>query len=266
MAGRAFRPKSLDIVVIDGKLHAAALIFSVFLLFCRIGGCLMIAPGVSNAQIPVQIRLFVAIGATLALAPLLLTHVMLGEPDPIGMAKLVVGETLAGGLIGLLARLFFSALETLAYATATFLGLSNPFGFEMQPTGATPPLATYLTLGATALLFVSDLHWQLIMALVDSYRVAPLGAAFDSRRSLVEIGDTLSQAFVISARVASPFFLYSVIVNFAIALINRVTPQIAIFFIAPPFVISGGLALLYFSVRGQIGGFTSAFSAWLASI
>ncbi len=252
--------------MIDARLHISALIFSVFLLFCRIGACLMIAPGVSSSQIPVQIRLFVAIGTTLALAPLLLTQVTPGAPDPIGMAKLTVGEILAGGLIGLLARLFFSALETLAYALATFVGLANPFGFEMQPTAATPPLATYLTLGATAMIFVSDLHWQLIMALVDSYRIAPLGSAFDARRSLVEIGDTLEQAFVISARVASPFFLYSVIVNFAFALINRVTPQIAVFFLAPPFVISGGLLLLYFSVRGQIGEFTSAFSAWLGSI
>jgi flagellar biosynthetic protein FliR len=252
--------------VSDEKLHATALVFSVFLLFCRIGGCLMIAPGVSNTQIPMQVRLFVAIGATLALAPMLLAHVVIGGDDPIGMAKLVVGEVLAGCLIGVLARLFFSSLETLAYAAATFLGLANPFGIEMQQAQALPPLATYLTLGATAMMFVADLHWQIVIALVDSYSIAPLGSAFDARRSLVEIGDTLGQAFVISARVASPFFLYSVIVNFAIALINRVTPQIAIFFIAPPFVISGGLALLYFSVRGQIAEFTAAFSAWLGAM
>ena len=97
--------------------------------------------------------------------------------------------------------------------------------------------------------------------------MAPLGSAFDARRSLSEIGQTLGQAFVVSARVASPFFLYSVIVNFAIALINRVTPQIAIFFIAPPFIISGGLALLYFAVRAQIAEFTAAFlGKWLGVI
>ncbi len=32
-----------------------------FLLFCRIGGCLMLAPGFSSSQIPMQIRLFVAL-------------------------------------------------------------------------------------------------------------------------------------------------------------------------------------------------------------
>lgn len=252
--------------MIPDKPYIATLIFSLILLFCRIGGALMIAPGLGNTLIPVQVRLFVAIGATLALAPMLLGHIVLGDPDPIGMVRLIVGEIVAGGLIGALARLFFSGLETLAYAAATFLGMANPFGVEMEQSSALPPLATYLTLGATAMIFVSDLHWQIVIGIVDSYRVAPIGTAFDARRSLSEIGQTLGQAFVIAARIASPFFLYSVIVNFAIALINRVTPQIAIFFIAPPFIIAGGLALLYFTVRAQIAEFAAAFSNWLGLI
>ena len=36
-----------------------------FVLFCRIGGCLMLAPGFSNTQIPTQVRLFVALAVTL---------------------------------------------------------------------------------------------------------------------------------------------------------------------------------------------------------
>ena len=43
----------------------------VFLLFCRIGGCLMLMPGISSARVPAQVRLFIALAVTLALAPLL---------------------------------------------------------------------------------------------------------------------------------------------------------------------------------------------------
>ena len=46
-----------------------------FVLFCRIGGCLMLAPGFSNTQIPTQVRLFVALAVTLTLTPLLLERV-----------------------------------------------------------------------------------------------------------------------------------------------------------------------------------------------
>jgi flagellar biosynthetic protein FliR len=210
-------------------MSGAELIFAVFLLFCRIGACLMIAPGVGNTQIPMQIRLFVAIGVTLALTPLLFAQAKVAGLEPIAMARCVVFELLVGGLIGTLARLFFSALETLAFAAATMLGLANPFGVAVDQSQPTPPLATLLMLGATALIFVADFHWQIVIAIVDSYRALPFGGAFEARRSLADIGGVLGQSFLIAARVASPFFLYSVVVNFALALINRVTPGIAIF-------------------------------------
>jgi flagellar biosynthetic protein FliR len=197
---------------------------------------------------------------------MLLDHVRVGEPDPIGMSRLIVGELLAGAVIGMLARLFFAALETLAAASATLLSLANPFGVEVDQLEQSPPLATLITLGATTMIFVADFHWQIVIALVDSYRAIPFGSAFDARRSLAEIGDVLGQSFLVAIRVASPFFLYSVIVNFAMALINRVTPQIAIFFIAPPFIVGGGIALLYLTIRGQVSEFMAAFSSWLGSV
>jgi flagellar biosynthetic protein FliR len=242
-------------------------VVSTLLLFCRIGACLMIAPGVGNAQIPAQVRLFVVVGATLALAPMLLDRVEAPahDKDPVGLARLIVMELLIGGSIGLLARLFLAGLETLAAAAATMLGLANPFGVELDQNQSLPPLASLLALGATAMIFVADLHWQIVIGLVDSYRTIPFGAAFDTRRGIAEIGDVLGQSFMIAARIAAPFFLYSVLVNFAMALVNRVTPQIAVFFIAPPFIAGGGLVLLYFTIRGQVAEFTAAFSSWLGS-
>jgi flagellar biosynthetic protein FliR len=44
-------------------------VLGAFVLFCRIGGCLMLGPGFSNTQIPTQVRLFVALAVTLTLTP-----------------------------------------------------------------------------------------------------------------------------------------------------------------------------------------------------
>jgi flagellar biosynthetic protein FliR len=247
-------------------MNGSAILFTVLLLFCRIGGCLMIAPGVGNTLIPMQVRLFIAVSATLALTPLLYDKASaFANNEPIGMTRAIVFELLTGAALGMLARLFFSALETMAFAAATLLGLANPFGVEVDQSQSLPPLSTLIALGATTMIFVADFHWQLIIAIVDSYRTLPVGSVFDTRRSLVDVGAVLGQSFLIAARVASPFILYSVIANFAMALINKVTPQIAIFFIAPPFIAAGGLGLLYFVIRGQVGQFMQAFSAWLGT-
>ena len=225
----------------------------------------MLAPGVSSAQIPMQIRLFVAVAITLSLTPLLLgqPQLQLLDDSPISILRLTATESLIGGMIGLLGRLFFSAIESLAVAAANLLGLVNPFGVEVDPNQSMPPLASAIAIAATALIFVTDLHWEILRGLVASYTAIPIQSDFDPQHALRQMGRVLGQSFLIAVRVTSPFFLYSVVVNFALTLINRVTPQIAIFFVAPPFIVSGGLLLLYFTVKAQIGEFMAGFARWL---
>ena len=153
------------------------------MLFCRIGACLMLAPGFSNAQIPTQVRLFVALAVTLSLTPLLLEQdpgAAFGD-DPILTFKVIAVESLVGGMIGFLARIFFLALEALASGAATMLGFVNPFGMQIERGEPMAPLATLISLAAVALLFAADLHWELLRGLVASYDVIPVGADFNAR-------------------------------------------------------------------------------------
>jgi flagellar biosynthetic protein FliR len=238
-----------------------------FVLFCRIGGCLMLAPGFSSSQIPVQIRLFVALSATVALTPLLIGKVpasALGD-DPVLTLKVIAVETLIGGMIGFLARIFFAALETLASGAAQMLGFSNPFGVQIEAGETLAPLATLISLAAITLLFVADLHWELLRGLAASYDVMPVGGDFNSRLALRQVVDAFGESFRLSLRIVSPYVIYALIVNLALALINRLTPQIQIVFIAAPFVVAGALALIYATIKPALDAFLIGFAAWLSS-
>jgi flagellar biosynthetic protein FliR len=238
-----------------------------FVLFCRIGGCLMIAPGFSSAQIPPQVRLFVALAVTLTLTPLLLERVpslALGD-DPIITLKVVVVESFIGATIGFLARIFYLALEGLATGAATMLGFASPFGFEVESDETMAPLATLISFAAIALLFAVDLHWELLRGLVASYDVVPIGGDFNSRLALKQVADALGESFRLTLRIVSPYVMYALVVNLALALINRLTPQIQIFFVATPFVAAGGLVLLYFTIKPAIDAFLVGFGGWLHS-
>ena len=238
-----------------------------FVLFCRIGGCLMLAPGFSNAQIPAQIRLFVALAVTLTLTPLLLERVpndALGE-DPILTLKIIAVESLVGGMIGVLARMFYFALEALAVGASTMLGFASPFGFQIEGDETMAPLATLISLAAIALLFTLNLHWELLRGLVASYDVVPVGADFNARLALKQVADALGESFRLALRIASPYVIYALVVNLALALVNRLTPQVQVFFVATPFVAAGGLLLLYFTIKPAIEAFISGFGAWLIS-
>ncbi len=179
------------------------------------------------------------------------------------VARLIVMEALIGGMIGLLGRAFFSALETLAVASAQFLGLANPFGVALDHDQATPPVASIVTIAAVALMFAGDFHWEILRGLVGSYETIPLMTDFDTGFTLRRLAEVLGQSFVVAARVSSPFFIYSLLANFTLALVNRVTPQISVFFVAPPFIAGGGILLLYLVGRSELGEFMSAFAVWL---
>jgi flagellar biosynthetic protein FliR len=238
-----------------------------FVLFCRIGGCLMLAPGFSNTQIPTQIRLFVALAVTLTLTPLLLERVpgaALGD-DPILTLRVIAVESLVGGLIGVLARLFYFALEALAVGAASMLGFSSPSGFQIEGDEPMAPLATLISLAAIALLFAANLHWELLRGLVASYDVVPVGADFNARLALKQVADVLGESFRLALRITSPYVIYALVVNLALALVNRLTPQIQVFFVATPFVAGGGLLLLYFTIKPAIEAFISGFGVWLIS-
>ncbi|HXW19493.1 MAG TPA: flagellar biosynthetic protein FliR [Roseiarcus sp.] len=238
-----------------------------FVLFCRIGACLMLAPGFSSAQIPTQVRLFVALAVTLTLTPLLVERVpgpALGD-DPILTLRVIAVESLVGGMIGVLTRLFYFALEALALGAATMLGFASPSGFQIESDETMAPLATLISFAAIALLFATNLHWELLRGLMASYDVVPVGADFNTRLALKQIADALRESFGLALRIASPYVIYALVVNLALALVNRLTPQVQVFFVATPFVAAGGLLLLYFTIKPAMETFISGFGAWLIS-
>jgi flagellar biosynthetic protein FliR len=227
----------------------------------------MLMPGFSSRRVPVRVRLFTAIALSLALTPLLLTetHSVPMGVGPIELLPLIASETLIGSLIGFLGRLFFAALETLANGIALAIGLSSPLGGPADETELLPSIASLITLAATVLFFAAELHWEVMRGLVESYAAMPIARHFDVGFGLVEIGDCLAKSFALALRISSPFIVYALIINLAVGLAAKMTPQIPIYFISVPAVVLGGLFLLYFSATTSLEMFTSGFSSWLAT-
>lgn len=244
-----------------------ATVLAVFLIFCRIGSCVMIMPGMSSARVPMQMRLFVAAGLALALTPLLIDAVRpaVGTGAPVVLFALIASELFAGSLIGLIGRLFFLALQFGATAISNFMGLSALPGVPIDEPEANPALVSIITMGATVLFFITDLHWEMIGGVIASYAAWPVGGVFTAQWGLAQIVDQLNEAFLLALRVCAPFLVFTVVINLAIGLINKLTPQIPVFFISMPFVIAGGLLIAYFSAEDSLRLFMMGVGRWAAS-
>ncbi len=239
----------------------------VFLLFCRIGGCLMLMPGFSSTRVPMQVRLFVAVAVTLALTPLLLPTVnaAVPRPTPPVVLGLIFSETFIGALIGSIGRLFFMALQFMATAAAQFAGFSPLPGIPVEDAEPVPALATFFTLTATVLLFATEQHWEVLRALLASYTVLPLNEPIATELGLARLSDAFSSTFVLALQVSSPFIVYALVINLMVGIANKLVPQIPVYFISMPFVLAGALLLLYLTIGEALGLFMAGFTNWLAA-
>ncbi len=238
----------------------SSVVITAFVAFCRVGGCFLLMPGLSSARVPIQIRLFVAIAATGALLVHLwdqiAPHV---SRNPAVLLALIVSETLIGSLIGLMARLYVLALQFAATAIAMLIGYGGAAGAGIDEPDPQAALGSLISFSALLLLFVFDFHHEVIKALVMSYDLAPVSALFNPQTALVDVTDTISESFMVMIRLGSPFIAYAILINLAIGFINKLTPQIPIYFISLPFVVAGGLAILYFAIPTMLSLFADGF-------
>lgn len=236
------------------------LVIAAFVTFCRVGGCFMVMPGFSSVRVPIQVRLYVAVAATLALFMNLSDQIVpLVRQDQSSLVLLVVSETLVGGLIGLMARFYVLALNFAGGAIAMAMGYSGGMAPSIEENDAGPTLASLISFAALLVLFVLNFHHEIVKAIVLSYQLAPLNVFFRPQSALVDLTDTLSESFMVVLRLASPFIAYGLLVNLAIGFVNKLTPQIPVYFISLPFVLAGGLILMYFAIPIMLSLFADGF-------
>jgi flagellar biosynthetic protein FliR len=236
-------------------------VLAAFLAFCRVGACFMLMPGLSSVRVPLQVRLFVAIAATGGLLAFLWDRIFpFVDPRPQVLVPMVVSELLVGGLIGAMTRLYMEALRFIGAAIAMLIGLTNLGGPAIEEPEPQAALAAIVSFSALLFLFVFDFHHDIVRALVASYQVAPLDVFFNPQAALVDVADTISAAFFLVLRLGSPFIAYAILVNLTIGFVNKLTPQIPIYFISLPFVIAGGMIIFYFAVGTLLSLFADGFA------
>jgi flagellar biosynthetic protein FliR len=241
---------------------AESIVLAAFIAFCRIGGCFMVMPGFSSARVPMQVRLFIAIAATGALLIHLWDQIVpFVDRRPEILLPTILSEMLIGVLIGLLARIYVLALGFIGAGMAMLMGFGGMAGAAITENEPEAALTALISFSALLLLFVFDFHHDIVKALVASYQVAPLNVFFNARAALVDVTDTLAESFLIMLRLGSPFIAYAILVNLTIGFVNKLTPQIPIYFISLPFVITGGLILLYWAVGTFLSLFADGFFA-----
>jgi flagellar biosynthesis protein FliR len=220
------------------------LIFGWFAALARCAGCLMLLPGFSSARVPVQVRALMVVALSAAIVP----FAALSQPAELqtgvfDLVGLLLKETFIGAMLAASARIFLLTVGFFATAVSSAIGLSGQLGASMIETDAEPALTTLLSMTTLLVLFALDFHHAIIAALAASYDLFPQNAWFDPSITAKQFVDMLAEASVAVFHLASPFLAFALLANLFIALINKLAPNLQIYFVAAPAVIIGGILL-----------------------
>jgi flagellar biosynthetic protein FliR len=234
------------------------------LTFARVGAMIMLMPVIGDAGVPPRVRLAFALAVSAALMPVVAAQYPNAAPPPLGLASLIAREVTAGVLIGTMARLVMSALDTAGFLIANQTGLAFAQTFDPGQGVQGAIISTFLSLIGALLVFESGLHHLAIGAIARSYELIPPAGAIPTG-DMAELALRLvSGAFALGLQLAAPFILFGFLIYVALGVISRLMPQLQSFFLAMPINILVGFVLLTLLLGVMMSTFLDFFGREMA--
>ena len=241
-------------------------LFVFLLLFLRIGTALMVLPGFGERYVPTFIRLPIALGVTLALAPVLAPSIPPMPDSPFALLLLIGGEIGIGLLIGGLARLMTSALHVAGTVIAFKSGLA--YALTMDPSQGVQGalIASFLSILGVVVIFSLNLHFLMLRGVADSYvlfvpgQLPPIGDFADLAVRVV------AGSFALGIQLAAPFIVYAMIFNISLGVMARLMPSLPIFFVVMPLQIWVAFGMLGVTIAVIVEFFAGYFESQIVEL
>ena len=236
------------------------------LVFARIGTMVMLLPGLGEMTMPVRVRLSIALALAAMFLPLHRAAYTIDLRD-LGPVLLMFGhEMIIGAILGLTARLSISALQVAGAVIAQQMGLGFVTAVDPSMGQQNVIVANFLTMLGVTLIFATDLHYLVIAALNDSYRLFAPGASILVGDAAAMITKTVAGAFKVGIQLSAPFLVFGLLFNLGLGVLSRLMPQMQVFFIGLPLSILLGFLILIAVVGAMMGTFVDFIGAILREL
>ena len=213
----------------------------------RIGAFLVVSPIFGSTAIPVQVR--VIAGAFLAVMVMGYSQV----PDIESFSELriigvIITELLIGIAAGLILTIWFSAAVLAGEKIATSAGLGYTAQIDPNSGGQTPVVSQMLSLFMIILFLGVNGHLVVLRTMLESYSYLPIGA-MPAWGVFIKGGISAASAmFVAASIIMLPIAFVMLLINLAVGVITRSSPQLNLFSFAFPMSLLAIFILFYLSV------------------
>ncbi len=243
-----------------------ALAAAFMLVFARIGAMVMLLPGFGETNIPVRIKLGIALLLTLVILPAHRGAYQIDLQSMSALIVLAVHEIVIGIILGATARVTLAALQTAGSVIAQQLGLG--FVTAIDPTQGQQGLliGNFLTLLGVTLLFATDTHHLIIAALSESYKIFAPGEVMPSGDVAALATRAFAAAFKLGMQLAAPFLVFGLVFNVGLGVLARLMPQMQVYFVGVPLSIMIGFVIFGVILATMMSAYMDYFVGVLQSM
>ena len=217
------------------------------LALVRVSGMVAFAPFFSSTSLPVRTKAVFAAAVAFLLAPLVAAL-------PQAQATLTCSAILGELAVGLVYGLSLALLNEMLLFAGQIAGLQFSFSLVnlMDPNSAiqTPLLGDLFQLMGTLVLIAAGLDRILLASVIRSFYAVPLGAYAFALPAALGIVRAASGIFFAALELAAPVLAATVMVEVAVGLLGKLSPQLPVMSLTVPMktltgfvVLTGSLAL-----------------------
>ena len=215
----------------------------VFLLvLARTAGIFTLVPIFGASQVPMPVRVSVAVVLALVFVPLCApAGTGLLVVDVLPMALMMAREALIGIVIGFVTVLVFAAIQM----AGDLIDLQTGFSFAsmVDPVNGsqTSVGGRFHHLLAGLLFFATNAHHIMLRGLADSFQLAPVGQLSLNAAVTGGVVDLFAGLFVVAIKIAAPVVAAVFLADVALAILARTVPQMNVFIVGLPLKLGVGL-------------------------
>ena len=230
------------------------------LVFARVGAMVMLLPGLGESNIPVRIKLAIALALTLIILPLHRQAYQIDMQSMVPLVVMMIHELVVGIVLGATARVTLSALQVGGAVIAQQMGLG--FVTSVDPTNQGQQgvlIGNFLTMLGVTLLFATDSHYLVIAALNDSYNIFSPSDLLPSGDIAALATRAFTAAFKIGMQLSAPFLVFGLVFNVGLGVLARLMPQMQVYFVGVPLSILAGFLIFSLVLVAMMGTFLNYF-------
>jgi len=230
------------------------------LVFARVGSMVMLLPGLGESNIPVRIKLGIALLLALIILPLHRAAYQIDLQSINPLLIMMIHEIVVGIVLGATARVTLSALQVGGAVIAQQMGLG--FVTSVDPTQGQQGvlIGNFLTMLGITLLFATDSHYLVIAALNDSYNIFSPGDLTPSGDIAALATRAFAAAFKIGMQLSAPFLVFGLVFNIGLGVLARLMPQMQVYFVGVPLSILAGFLVFSLVLVAMMGTFLNYFN------